>query len=93
MDPSFITALVTGPLAGFAVTLYLLVETRKDLKQERTRNQEFGDAFLALAAETNIHLKNAPDSVKSLYEVVSHEHEATREVVKTKADEIKNAIL
>lgn len=66
---------------------------KSDLKEERKRNQDFGDAFLALAAETNIHLQNAPDSVKSFHEVVSREHSETRQVVKDKADEIKSAVI
>lgn len=95
-DYSQIISFITGA-GGAAGVMWLwnraLIQDKKDLvediKAERDRNNKFGEAWMALATETKIHLQQSTVPVDEIKETVQGEHKKTRDELSGKLEEIK----
>lgn len=83
---SFLTGSGTGGVIAFFWIKSLIRQNenlQKDLKDERQRNNEYGEAIIAIAAESKIHFSLAAKSNEGVIEAVREEGQKTREAIST----------
>lgn len=93
-DPSNAFAFITGA-GGSAAVMYLWIRNlleqvktlQEEVKNERHRNDEFGQSIIAIASETKIHLAGASRNCEDVKEHVTGEHEKTRTEIRIRKDE------
>lgn len=86
---------------GASVVMYLWIRSLrdqvqglvKDLKEERNRNNAFGESLIELAAETKIHLETVsrPDNPLSI--LIQKQHEVTRTTISNEHIKTRDSIL
>jgi hypothetical protein len=95
-DVSGIAAFVTGA-GGASGVMYLWIRSllgqvaslTQEIKEERARNNEFGESIIEIATEAKLQIAASVSCSEDLKSHISEEHTKTRTEIRIRKDESK----